>query len=49
MAYTQAKRLAEDSLPDPMRSAIREREYDKIASERDQKAGKVDELLVPTR
>ena len=45
MAYTQAKRLAENSLPDPMRSAIREREYDKISSERDQKAGKIDELI----
>ena len=49
MAYTQAKRLAENSLPDPMRSAIREREYDKISNDRDQKAGRLNELLVPTR
>jgi len=48
-AYSQAKRLAEDSLDEPMRSSIREREYIKQDSDYNQKLGNIDELLVPTR
>jgi hypothetical protein len=50
LAYTQAKRLAEDNLSEPLRSGIRQREYEKINSDYNQKAGNIDELpLVPTR
>ena len=50
LAYIQAKRLAENNLDEPMRSAIREREYERMMSERNQEAGLIDELpLVPTR
>ncbi len=50
LAYSQAKRLAEDNLHEPMRSGIRQREYEKISSDNAQKAGNLEELpLVPTR
>ena len=49
LAYAESKRLAEDNLDEPMRSGIREREYEKINSDYNQKAGNIDELLVPTR
>jgi len=48
-AYSQSKRFAEDNLDEPMRSGIRERELDKINAEINQKAGDIEELLVPTR
>jgi hypothetical protein len=48
-AYAQTKKLAEDNLPDPIRSGIREREYEKQNLEYQQKAGNLDEVLVPTR
>ena len=44
MAYTQAKRLAENSLPDPMRSAIRNREYELMRSKFNQKTGDLDQV-----
>ena len=43
-AYAQCKRLAEDSLDEPMRSGIREREYEKINAEYNQKTGDIDQL-----
>jgi len=49
LAYAECKRLAEDNLDEPMRSGIREREYEKINSDYNQKAGNIEELLVPTR
>ena len=50
LAYAECKRLAEDNLDEPMRSGIREREYEKINSDYNQKAGNIDQLpLVPTR
>ena len=50
LAYTQAKRYAEDNLDEPMRSGIREREYEKMDNDNNQKAGRIDQLpLVPTR
>ena len=50
LAYAQSKRLAEDNLDEPMRSGIRQREYEKINADYNQKAGNIDELpLVPTR
>ena len=50
LAYSETKRLAEDNLDEPMRSGIREREYEKINSDYNQKAGNINELpLVPTR
>ena len=45
VAYTEAKRLAENNLEEPMRSAIRNREYDKINSDNFQKAGNLDQVL----
>ena len=56
-AYAQAKRVAEDNLPDEMRAGIREREYEKLNSDYNQKAGNIDELtddaypefILPTR
>ena len=56
-AYAQSKRVAEDNLPDEMRAGIREREYEKINSDYNQKAGNIDELkdnaypdfIMPTR
>jgi len=56
-AYAQSKRVAEDNLPDEMRAGIREREYEKINSDYNQKAGNIDELtddaypefILPTR
>ena len=48
-AYSQSKRFAENSLDEPMRSGIREREYDKARADYNQKAGNIDQLLVPTR
>ena len=49
LAYAQCKRLAEDNLDEPMRSAIREREYEKINADYHQKSGNLEEVLVPTR
>jgi hypothetical protein len=43
-AYAQAKRVAEDNLPDEMRAGIREREYEKINADYNQKAGNLDQL-----
>ena len=43
-AYAQAKRVAEDNLPDEMRAGIREREYEKINSDYNQKAGNIDQV-----
>ena len=49
-AYSQAKSYAEDSLHEPMRSSIREREYEKNNNEYNMKLGNIDALpLVPTR
>jgi hypothetical protein len=48
-AYAQSKQLAENNLDEPIRSGIRQREYDKINSDYNQKAGNIEELLVPTR
>ena len=44
LAYTEAKRLAEDALPEPMRSGIRQREYEKMNAEYNQKSGNLDQL-----
>ena len=50
LAYSRAKRLAEDNLAEPIRSGIRQREYDKITTENNVKAGNIEDLpLVPTR
>ena len=50
VAYSRSKRFAENSLAEPMRSGIREREYEKSIADYNQKAGNIDELpLVPTR
>ncbi len=38
------KRLAENNLPEPMLSGIREREYEKLNSEYNQEAGDLDQL-----
>ena len=43
-AYAQAKKLAENNLDEPMRSAIKQREYEKINSDYNQKAGNLDQL-----
>ena len=43
-AYTAAKRLAENNLPDAMRAGIREREYAKINKDWNQKTGDLDQL-----
>ena len=43
-AYSQAKTFAEDSLDEPMKSGIREREYEKVNSEHKQKTGQLDQL-----
>ena len=49
-AYSQAKTFAEDSLDEPMRSSIIQREYEKQGSDYQQKLGNIDQLpLVPTR
>ncbi len=49
-AYAQSKQLAENNLDEPMRSGIRQREYEKINADYNQKAGNINELpLVPTR
>tara|TARA_R100000781_G_scaffold12684_1_gene11130 strand:- start:420 stop:4412 length:3993 start_codon:yes stop_codon:yes gene_type:complete len=47
-AYSQAKRYAEDSLDEPMRSAIREREYDLKSSNLDQRTGDLDRIYQNT-
>ena len=44
-AYSQSKRLAENSLPEQIRGGIREREYQKQNSIYNQRAGKVDQVL----
>ena len=43
-AYAQCKRLAENSLDEPMRSGIREREYEKINADYNQKAGNLNQV-----
>ena len=49
LSYAKNKRLAEDNLDEPMRSGIREREYEKLNSEDAQKGGELSEVLIPTR
>ena len=44
LAYSRAKTFAENSLAEPMRSAIRQREYEKINSEYNQETGNLDQL-----
>ena len=44
VAYAKAKRAAENTLAEPMRSGIREREYAKINADHNQKAGNLDQL-----
>ena len=44
VAYAKSKRIAENSLAEPMRSGIREREYEKINAEHNQKSGNLDQL-----
>ena len=48
-AYAEAKRVAENSLPNEIRAGINLREYEKLKSDRAQQAGNVDELILPTR
>ena len=43
-AYSHAKRLAENTLDDPMLSNIREREYQQMSSENNQRAGDLDQV-----
>ena len=43
-AYIAAKRYAENSLPDDIKSDIRMREYEKIEKDKDQKRGNLDKL-----
>ena len=43
-AYAQAKVFAENSLDEPMRSGIREREYNKMNADIDQRTGNLDQL-----
>jgi len=43
-AYAQSKRFAEDNLDEPMRSGIREREYEKMNADYNQKSGNLDQL-----
>ena len=49
LSYAKNKRLAEDSLDEPMRSGIREREYDRLNAEDAQKGGELSEVLIPSR
>ena len=44
VAYAKSKRIAENSLAEPMRSGIREREYEKINADHNQKSGNLDQL-----
>ena len=44
VAYAKSKRVAEDNLDEPMRSGIRQREYEKINSDHNQKTGNLDQL-----
>ena len=44
IAYAQSKRLAEDSLDEPIRSGIREREYEKMNADYNQKSGNLNQL-----
>ena len=44
-AYAQAKTFAEDSLDEPMRSSIIQREYEKQGSDYQQKLGNIDQLI----
>jgi hypothetical protein len=44
-AYSQAKKFAENSLDEPMRSAILQREYDKNSLELQQQTGDIDQLI----
>ena len=43
-AYSQSKRLAENSLDEPMRSGIRNREYEKINADYNQQSGNLNQL-----
>jgi len=45
VAYSQSKRLAEDNLDEPMRSGIRQREYDKIKLDNNVQSGNIDQLI----
>ena len=44
-AYTKSKRLAEESLDEPMLSAIREREYALYEQNLNQKKGDINQVL----
>ena len=44
LAYAESKRFAEDNLDEPMRSGIREREYEKINADYNQKSGNLNQL-----
>ena len=48
-AYSHSKAIAEDNLDEPMRSGIREREYEKSAANAAQQSGDLNQILVPTR
>ncbi len=43
-AYSECKRLAENSLDEPMRSGIRNREYEKINADYNQQSGNLNQL-----
>ena len=43
-AYDDAKRIAENNLPEPILSGLREREYDKINADYNQQAGDLNQL-----
>ncbi len=50
IAYSRAKKFAENTLDEPMRSGIRQREYDLKKQVQNQRLGKINELpLIPTR
>jgi len=48
VAYSKAKVFAENSLEEPMRSGIRQREYEKIKNERNQGTGNLNQLYEDT-
>ena len=45
LAHSQAKTLAEDNLPEPMRSGIREREYELDLANTYQQSGNINAVL----
>jgi hypothetical protein len=44
-AYDQAKRVAENNLPEPLLSGLRHREYEKAQADYNQKTGRIDQVL----